>query len=60
MAAPWVSRAVTSADARLIRGLLGPGRLAQRVHDLELSRALAVDDSAALLRRLERDLHDGA
>jgi signal transduction histidine kinase len=60
LAAPWVSRAITSADAWLIRGLLGPGRLAQRVHDLELSRALAVDDSAALLRRLERNLHDGA
>jgi len=60
LAAPWVTRAVTSADGWLIRGLLGPGRLAQRVHDLELSRALAVDDSAALLRRLERNLHDGA
>ncbi|GIE01925.1 sensor histidine kinase [Paractinoplanes durhamensis] len=60
LAAPWVTRAVTSADAWLIRALLGPGRLAQRVHDLELSRAAAVDDSAALLRRLERDLHDGA
>jgi signal transduction histidine kinase len=60
LAAPWVTRAVTSADAWLIRALLGPGRLAQRVHDLELSRALAVDDSAAMLRRLERNLHDGA
>jgi signal transduction histidine kinase len=60
LAAPWVTRAVTSADAWLIRGLLGPGRLAQRVHDLEQRRALAVDDSAALLRRLERNLHDGA
>ncbi|MFI6237562.1 sensor domain-containing protein [Micromonospora sp. NPDC050784] len=60
LAAPWVTRLVTSADAWLIRGLLGPGRLAQRVHDLELSRASAVDDSAALLRRLERNLHDGA
>jgi signal transduction histidine kinase len=60
LAAPWLTRAVTSADAWLIRALLGPGRLAQRVHDLELSRALAVDDSAAMLRRLERDLHDGA
>jgi len=60
LAAPWVTRAVTSADRWLIVGLLGPGRLAQRVQDLEQSRALAVDDSAALLRRLERDLHDGA
>lgn len=66
MAAPWVTRAVTSADAWLIRGLLGPGRMAQRVHDLELSRALAVDDSAALrgakdalgeLRSLARGIH---
>jgi len=40
--------------------MLGPGRLAQRVADLEQTRALAVDDSAALLRRVERDLHDGA
>ncbi len=60
LAAPWLTRAITSADVWLIRRLLGPGGLAQRVHDLELSRALAVDDSAAMLRRLERDLHDGA
>jgi signal transduction histidine kinase len=60
LAAPWAARAVSSADRWLMRGLLGPGRLAQRVADLEQSRALAVDDSAAMLRRLERDLHDGA
>ncbi len=60
LAAPWAARAVTSADRWLMRGLLGPGRLAQRVADLEQSRALAVEDSAALLRRVERDLHDGA
>ena len=55
-----MTRAVTAADRWLVRGLLGPGRLVQRVHELEQTRALAVDDSAALLRRLERDLHDGA
>src|SRR5260370_13035183 len=60
LAAPWLVRAVASADRWLIRGMLGPGRLAQRVRDLEQTRALAVDDSAALLRRLERNLHDGA
>ncbi|HTE68784.1 MAG TPA: sensor domain-containing protein [Actinomycetes bacterium] len=60
LAAPWVTRAVVSADRWLLRGLLGPGRLAERVRDLEQSRALAVDDSAALLRQVERDLHDGA
>jgi signal transduction histidine kinase len=34
-------------------------RLAERVQVLTESRADAVDDSAAELRRLERDLHDG-
>ncbi len=60
LAAPWVTRAVATADRWLIRGLLGPGRLAERLRDLEQTRALAVDDAAARLRRLERDLHDGA
>ena len=59
LAAPWVARACSRgplAHAWLAR----PGAAAQRVADLEESRAVAVDDSAALLRRLERDLHDGA
>jgi signal transduction histidine kinase len=60
LAAPWVARGAAAADCWLMRGLLGPGRLALRVADLEQTRALAVDDSAALLRRVERDLHDGA
>ena len=60
LAAPWVTRAAVAADRRLIGGLLGPGPLAQRLRDLEQTRALAVDDAAARLRRLERDLHDGA
>jgi len=34
--------------------------LPQRVRELEQSRAHVVDDSAARLRRIERDLHDGA
>jgi signal transduction histidine kinase len=55
-----VTRAVAAADRWLLRGLLGPGRLAERVRDLEQARAVAVDDSAALLRQVERDLHDGA
>jgi len=60
LAAPWIARAATTLDRALMRGLLGPGRLAQRLRDLEQTRAQAVDDSAALLRRLERNLHDGA
>jgi signal transduction histidine kinase len=55
-----VLRAVTSGDRWLVRGLLGPGRLDQRVRELEESRAHAVDDSTAALRRVERNLHDGA
>jgi signal transduction histidine kinase len=60
LVAPWLARATTVADRALMRGLLGPGRLAQRVRDLEETRAHAVDDAAAQLRRIERDLHDGA
>ncbi|MYW69922.1 sensor histidine kinase [Streptomyces sp. SID8379] len=58
--APWLTRACVRADRRLVRALLGPDRLAERVRDLEETRALAVDDANARLRRLERDLHDGA
>ncbi|MGO9078328.1 MAG: sensor histidine kinase [Streptosporangiaceae bacterium] len=32
----------------------------RRVHELEQSRASLVEDSASRLRRIERDLHDGA
>ncbi|MEU4221846.1 sensor domain-containing protein, partial [Actinoplanes sp. NPDC026623] len=60
LAAPWVTRAVVAADRRLIRGLLSPESSARRLAELERTRALAVDDAAARLRRLERDLHDGA
>jgi signal transduction histidine kinase len=34
--------------------------LPRRVRQLERSRARAVDDAAEMLRRIERDLHDGA
>jgi signal transduction histidine kinase len=60
LAAPWLTRAVIAADRALIRRLLSPASLAERVHHLEQTRAHAVDDSAASLRRIERDLHDGA
>ena len=56
---PWVAHAVATADRLLVRGLLGPTRTADRVDDLEVTRAQAVDQSAATLRRIERDLHDG-
>jgi signal transduction histidine kinase len=47
----------------LARGLLAPGEdaeLAARVATLETTRAGAVESADATLRRLERDLHDGA
>jgi signal transduction histidine kinase len=60
VAAAWLARGINAADDRLVRGLLGPSSMAERVSELERTRALAVDDSAAALRRVERDLHDGA
>jgi signal transduction histidine kinase len=56
---PWWLRQCNAVDGRLIARLLGPS-LGHRVRELEQTRAHAVDDSAARLRRIERDLHDGA
>jgi signal transduction histidine kinase len=56
---PWWLRQCNAVDGRLMARLLGPP-LRHRVRELEQSRASAVDDSAARLRRIERDLHDGA
>ena len=47
-------------DRQLLADLLGPTSLPVRVRQLERARAGVVDDAAARLRRLERDLHDGA
>jgi len=58
--APWAVRLATIPDRVLMRWLLGRRGLAERVRDLEETRAHAVDDAAATLRRIERDLHDGA
>jgi signal transduction histidine kinase len=58
--ATWLARAVNAGDRRLVRALLGPSSMSERVSQLERTRSLAVEDSAAALRRVERDLHDGA
>jgi signal transduction histidine kinase len=58
--APWVLRAILYLDRHLLADLLGPTSLPSRVHQLERTRAGAVDEASARLRRLERDLHDGA
>ncbi|HEY8987117.1 MAG TPA: sensor domain-containing protein [Streptomyces sp.] len=60
MATPWIVRALTMVDRLLVHGLLSPSRLASRVVELESDRGVVVDTAAADLRRIERDLHDGA
>ncbi len=59
LAAPWVMRGFTNVDRLLVRSLLGPDPVSSRVRSLEQARAHTVDASAATLRRIERDLHDG-
>ncbi|MET7286229.1 sensor domain-containing protein [Streptomyces sp. NPDC005573] len=57
---PWIVRGLTTVDGLLVRGLLGPSRLSARVVELESDRGAVADTAAADLRRIERDLHDGA
>ncbi|MFF0433025.1 sensor histidine kinase [Streptomyces sp. NPDC004327] len=57
---PWVLRGLVTVDRGLVVGLLGPSLLASRVTELESDRGVVVDTAAADLRRIERDLHDGA
>ncbi|MFF4300468.1 sensor histidine kinase [Streptomyces sp. NPDC001601] len=54
--------ALLTAHFRLTRAVLDPGKgeLVERVRVLTETRKDAVDASAAELRRIERDLHDGA
>jgi signal transduction histidine kinase len=60
VAGTWLARGINAGDLALVRNLLGPTSMAERVSELERTRTLAVEDSAAALRRVERDLHDGA
>jgi signal transduction histidine kinase len=58
--APRILHGILGIDRAMIRGLLGPTEASKRIAALEETRAMAVDESAAALRRIERDLHDGA
>ncbi|MEV7075485.1 sensor domain-containing protein [Streptomyces sp. NPDC093990] len=60
LATPWIVRALTTVDRVMVHGLLGPTKLSARVVELESDRGVVVDTAAADLRRIERDLHDGA
>ncbi|WP_433236546.1 sensor histidine kinase [Streptosporangium sp. CA-135522] len=57
--APWGVHLALAPERMLARTLLGPGPGDVRIRGLEQARALAVDDAAARLRQIERDLHDG-
>ncbi|MFH8974077.1 sensor histidine kinase [Streptomyces sp. NPDC017890] len=62
VAAYWLTPLLLRAHFRLTGAVLGSGQeeLAERVRVLTETRRDAVDTSAAELRRIERDLHDGA
>src|SRR5699024_7876200 len=55
----WICAALARGQALLARTLLAPG-LAERVDELERTRAGAVVAQQDELERIERDLHDGA
>ncbi|HEX8631170.1 MAG TPA: sensor domain-containing protein [Catenuloplanes sp.] len=60
LAAPWLVHGFTALD-RLRLGLLtGGADRDERVRTLERRRGHAVEQAGAHLRRIERDLHDGA
>ncbi len=58
-AAPWITRASLLIDRWLVPRLLGPSASSLRIRELEETRANAINEAAATLRRIERDLHDG-
>ncbi|WP_182446250.1 sensor histidine kinase [Streptacidiphilus sp. PB12-B1b] len=57
---PWLVRGLSTVDRLLAGSLLAPTPLTERVRELEDDRGTVVDSAAADLRRIERDLHDGA
>ncbi|WP_326760474.1 sensor domain-containing protein [Streptomyces phaeochromogenes] len=58
---PYIARGLANADRAMVRGLLSPSdELERRIAELESDRGVVVDTAAADLRRIERDLHDGA
>ncbi|SEM09117.1 sensor histidine kinase [Streptacidiphilus jiangxiensis] len=57
---PWVQRLPLLLDRWLMVRLLGPSASQRRLVLLEETRELAITEAAATLRRIERDLHDGA
>jgi signal transduction histidine kinase len=58
---PFLARGMANVDRAMVRALLSPSdELERRIAELESDRGVVVDTAAADLRRIERDLHDGA
>ncbi|MEO3755997.1 sensor domain-containing protein [Streptomyces sp. B6B3] len=58
---PWLVRWISHVDRALVRALLSPSdALERRIAELESDRMTVTDTASADLRRIERDLHDGA
>jgi signal transduction histidine kinase len=57
--AEWLVRMAVVQHRLVLRSLLGPNATDRRIRTLEETRAQAVDEAVARLRRIERDLHDG-
>ncbi len=63
IAAPRILLGLARADAAIVRAVLSPDptrALSERVEQLTVSRDASVEGSSTELRRIERDLHDGA
>jgi signal transduction histidine kinase len=58
--APWAVHGAVAVSKTLLMLTLGQAADQQRLRQLELARGQAIESSAAMLRRIERDLHDGA
>jgi signal transduction histidine kinase len=56
---PWWVAALLAGDQALARWVLTPGVRDEELAAQRRRRAHALDDAAATLRRVERDLHDG-
>jgi signal transduction histidine kinase len=60
LAAPWATRGPLIIDRWLMSRLLGPIASVVRIQELERTRTNAINEAAMTLRRIERNLHDGA
>jgi signal transduction histidine kinase len=58
--APFAGRPLIRAQALVARALLAPSDASERISTLTETRERATDDAESELRRIERDLHDGA